>query len=128
MPWHRNGQKHKDSRVLYDGLMRVCVIFQGFLGTIIWVIVGAILAVLLITFLKWRFWEARVRRARRRAQQERMGPDGKPYPPDSRGLCDGCQKAAEIVFYPPEGGKLCKPCYDAKRKDSEEPHDSAASA
>jgi len=44
-------------------------------------------------------------------QQERFRPDGLPYPPCKRGMCDACVRPFEKVYYLPSGQRLCPECY-----------------
>ena len=59
------------------------------------------------------------RRAQRRAEQmyrsRRAAPDGTPYPPTSRGICEHCGKRSDEVFHLPTGERLCREHYAALR-------------
>jgi len=75
-------------------------------------VAGAILTVLVvITAIKWFCHWATQRAARKEMLLSRMGPDGQPYPPSGRGLCDACQKSSDKVYYMPSGQRLCVKCY-----------------
>ena len=62
--------------------------------------------------VKWQLWRIRRRRAERQAREVRFRPDGEPYPPSKRGMCDACAKAFEKVYYLPAGRRLCPDCYE----------------
>ncbi len=42
---------------------------------------------------------------------ERIGPDGRAYPPSGCGVCDNCTAADNKVYYLPSGKRLCRKCY-----------------
>jgi hypothetical protein len=74
--------------------------------------VGMFLLVALLTGLKlWR-WSRAERQIRDEYMRERYRPDGQPYPPAARGICDRCGGAFEKVYYLPTGQKLCQYDYD----------------
>ena len=76
----------------------------------------AIVAVvwMLTVAIRWQLWSARRRRAARQAVAERFRPDGEPYPPGGRGMCDRCQAAHEKVYFLQTGRRLCEACYFAE--------------
>jgi hypothetical protein len=80
----------------------------------------AVLVVLLIVaamvlavwvWLRIRRTHARQREAQRQAELRRIGPDGRPYPPRARGLCEACQGLFNTVYHLPSGRRLCEACY-----------------
>ncbi len=71
----------------------------------------AILALLLIGWLKATLLRIRVGNASIASGIARIGPDGNPYPPLGRGLCDNCGKGVDMVYFLPSGKRLCKRCY-----------------
>ncbi len=50
--------------------------------------------------------------AREMWQKERIGPDGKPFPPSDRGFCDRCGLPHEKVYHMPDGSRLCLRHYE----------------
>jgi hypothetical protein len=87
-----------------------------------------LLAILLVLFIaaltafKIWLWRARQAFARRQQYHAAHGPDGQPYPPTGRGLCDRCQRAFPNVYYLPSGQRLCHACYGALHP-SDAPHE-----
>ncbi len=75
--------------------------------------VGLLAIIAVITLL--RVWSGHVaqRRAAEQLHRERFRPDGTPYPPTARGICDRCGKAFEKVYYLPSGQRLCPEDYEA---------------
>ena len=71
------------------------------------------LLIVLIIAQRWLVWTIRKRRADWLAELAKIGPDGKPYPPHGRGICDVCKNACEKVYFKPDGKRICQPCYDA---------------
>ncbi|MDY7009374.1 MAG: hypothetical protein SVV80_01295 [Planctomycetota bacterium] len=72
-----------------------------------------ILIISVIVILKWQIWRMSKRRAERLAHMTRFRPDGLPYPPSGRGMCDVCEKAHEKVYHLPSGRRLCADCYES---------------
>ncbi len=70
-----------------------------------------ILAFFLLGCLKVAMLQLRQKKAAIAAHLASIGPDGKPYPPSGRGLCDNCSKVVEKVYFIPSGRRLCKRCY-----------------
>ncbi len=66
-----------------------------------------------IILLKALLWQNRKRRAYRQAMKEKYRPDGLPYPPAGRAMCDVCQKPHEKVYFLPSGQRLCTNCYES---------------
>jgi len=56
------------------------------------------------------FWD-QVKKNHRLHEQNKYRPDGQPYPPTRRGLCDNCGLACEKVYYLSSGARLCPDCY-----------------
>jgi hypothetical protein len=89
------------------------------LGANLFLLIGVLLIVVIVLILmlggwvaiKAWIWQARRDRAQHQRQQERLRPDGKPYPPMGRGMCDQCARAFERVYFLPTGRRLCPDCY-----------------
>ena len=92
-------------------LVAVYMIFFAFVLGVVAAIVGGILITVLLTILNWYRWKLGVRKALQEHMRERFRPDGQPYPPTGRGLCERCQKVYEKIYYPPGGRRLCPECY-----------------
>lgn len=71
----------------------------------------AIITILLISYIRARLWHASVKRTQQADHRAKHHPDGRPYPPTGRGLCDNCQKPAEKVYFLSSGLRLCPDCY-----------------
>lgn len=74
-----------------------------------------VLAVLAIALVKSRMLTIRQRRADAEARRERFDEDGHPLPPRGRGLCDACSQAEKMVYFLPEGRRLCADCFEKHR-------------
>ena len=70
-----------------------------------------ILAFILLGWLKVSLLRIRLEKAAIASRLASIGPDGKPYPPSGRGLCDNCSKVVEKVYFLPSGRRLCPKCY-----------------
>jgi hypothetical protein len=82
-------------------------------------VVGAIILIILgLTFTKMWIHRIRAHIAQKAAEAAKLDPDGVPYPPAGRGLCDECQGAFERVFYLPSGRRICEACYEKSRRNS----------
>lgn len=55
--------------------------------------------------------KARDRLAARAYFKRTHQPDGTPWPPAGRGMCDKCQKAFERVYQMPDSSRMCPTCY-----------------
>jgi len=78
-----------------------------------------LLVLILLISIKWLRFSARDKAGQREARQERIRPDGLPYPPSGRGMCDNCQRASDKVYYMPSGERLCAECYQKLEMPSE---------
>ncbi|KPK83964.1 MAG: hypothetical protein AMJ81_06885 [Phycisphaerae bacterium SM23_33] len=95
-------------------------------GANLWLIIGGlVLAVFVLLALlglwvlaKILVWRGRRWHAERQARGRKYGPDGKPLPPSAAGLCDRCERAFEMVYYMPSGGRLCPSCYEALHRSA----------
>ena len=56
-------------------------------------------------------WHAERKRAEREDFQRKHRPDGQPYPPSKRGLCDNCSRYHDTVYSLESGARLCPSCY-----------------
>ena len=79
-----------------------------FLGVFV---VSAVLAVILFAYVRSVIWRAWTAHLQRRDEKQRLRPDGKPYPPAGRGLCDNCQRVFAKVYYLESDARLCPDCY-----------------
>jgi hypothetical protein len=75
-----------------------------------------ILIILGLTFTKMWIHRIRAHSAQRAAEAAKLDPDGVPYPPAGRGLCDECERAFERVFYLQSGRRICEDCYEKSRR------------
>ena len=75
--------------------------------------VGVVLLLATVTGVKLGIWHLRERHERARHRRERFRPDGKPYPPAGRGICDRCGQPFEKVYHMPSGERLCPDDYNA---------------
>lgn len=81
------------------------------IGAVIFGVVLLILVVAAWTGVKLGLWRRSRRQAEQEARRRTHGPDGRPYPPAGRGLCDRCQRALDKVYYLPSGERRCPACY-----------------
>jgi hypothetical protein len=65
------------------------------------------------TAIKLMIWHMRDRGDEAKHRRETFRPDGVPYPPASRGLCDRCGRSFEKVYHLPSGERLCPDDYHA---------------
>jgi len=88
-------------------------------GLNLYFIIGALvvgLAVLVVMLVLWiavrcLVWEIRLRRAAAEAGRIHIGPDGLPYPPVGRGLCEVCAIVSDKVYHLASGQRMCEDCY-----------------
>ena len=78
----------------------------------------------LIIAIKWWRFSHRQKRADAEARAAALRPDGLPYPPAGRGMCEACTRAFDKVYFMPNGRRLCPDCYHS----SEMPQDQPAAA
>ncbi len=105
--------------------MPLMVVDPKTLGINLYIIIGAVLlgAFLLIvviavwTGIKAGFWQLGRRRAAEAERRRKLQPDGRPYPPAARGLCDRCGRTFEKVYHLPTGERRCPPCYEPTLKE-----------
>lgn len=92
------------------------MLLKEVLVKMLWMVSFVVLAVLVIvaviTFINWRRRKARIKRAEAESHEKMFRPDGLPYPPTGRGMCDACERAFEKVYYLPTGRRLCPECYE----------------
>lgn len=72
-----------------------------------------LLIIAVLIFIKWVEWKMEVLAVRRAYLKEHFRPDGTPYPPFGRGMCDRCAQVFDKVYYIPDR-RLCPACYDAE--------------
>lgn len=90
------------------------------LGLNLWLIIGALLLsvfVIILIIAAWTgvnigIWQYRRKAAERDKHRRTHRPDGRPYPPAMRGLCQRCQRVHESVYHLPSGERLCPGCYE----------------
>jgi len=75
------------------------------------VVAGAVLLAVLIGCIRMLTRHMRNARAAEKDIQAKLRPDGLPYPPSGRGMCDNCQKPEDKIYYMPSGKRLCAECY-----------------
>jgi len=83
------------------------------IGLLIALAVGLFVVIAAWTSIKLIIWRTREHRAEAAHRRETLRPDGVPYPPASRGLCDRCGQTFEKVYYLPSGERLCPDDYNA---------------
>ena len=81
------------------------------LSLLVLVPVLAAVIVAMITAVNLLLRRTKRRAAERQAHSIKFRPDGEPYPPASRGMCDSCEQAYEKVYNMPSGKRLCPDCY-----------------
>ena len=96
------------------GMFLIFCLFGLVVLAILAVVAGTFLTTALVTALKWLRWRSQVHEAAEQHQRERVRPDGQPYPPADRGMCDLCSQATEKVYYLPTGRRLCPACYEVE--------------
>jgi len=82
------------------------------IGILFVALVAGVVLVILWMVAKQLRWRVARDRALREAQEAKIGPDGRPYPPAGMGLCHGCKKAFDRVYFLPSGEQLCPRCYE----------------
>lgn len=88
-------------------------------------ILGALLlsiALLFVIIAAWTgtnllFWKRRQARGAAEDHRRTHRPNGQPYPPVARGLCDGCNRVCEKVYHLPSGQRRCPACYEESLKE-----------
>jgi hypothetical protein len=100
-------------------------------GANIYLLIGLLLAgglLVLIVVAIWTgvkvvWWREQRRRADAAELRRKLGPNGRPYPPASRGVCGRCARASDTVYHLAAGERLCAGCYalsvSVKRGDAE---------
>jgi hypothetical protein len=96
------------------------------LGRNLYLIIGAVLLLLILlsvviavwTGVNVAFWRRAQKRSAAEDKRRRIGPDGRPYPPAARGLCDRCHRVDETVYHLPSGERRCPACYADVKKGS----------
>jgi hypothetical protein len=91
-----------------SGFAQGIYLLIGCMGAVILVCLGGLATWVTVRILQRR---ASVRQAEEQRRQERLDPDGRPYPPAAEGLCDRCGGAFQKVYYMPSGRRLCPDCY-----------------
>jgi len=98
--------------------MNLSIVF-AFLGLIAGIIVIATLIGIIKAWLKG----LELRAWRKVAKDQKLRPDGIPYPPSGRGMCDTCEKAYDKVYYLPDGRRICPGCYVLTETATGEPRE-----
>jgi hypothetical protein len=84
------------------------------MGLLFFLAVGVVFLIVTWTGIKLYIRHVRERREQERWHREHFRPDGLPYPPASRGLCDRCGGSFEKVYYLSSGERLCPKDYEAE--------------
>ena len=71
-----------------------------------------VLVLAVVVAVRWYLWRCRQRHAEAQAQAAKLRPDGRPYPPAARGMCDACRQAHETVYHLKSGRRLCAACLE----------------
>jgi hypothetical protein len=82
------------------------------IGLLLAAAVGFLLLITVWMLVKAWLWQIAERREKRRVHRESFRPDGEPYPPFDRGICDRCGRAIDKVYYLPSGERLCPEDYE----------------
>src|SRR5262245_18569955 len=95
-----------DPRTLGENLFLI-------LGVLILLGVAAVVG--LAVWIGGKVWWQSVleRKSWEKHQVERLGPDGKPYPPYLEGICQACKRGDHRVYHLDSGEMLCQLCYEA---------------
>ncbi len=90
-----------------------------FTGIFIVAIILLIVALVCLAIALFRLWlrDLQIQRDRDLERREKFRPDGKPYPPADRGICDCCSQLNEKVYYIQSGQRLCPDCYHNMLED-----------
>ena len=83
---------------LYAMLLMVVPILLAFFLFVTWAVVVAV---------RWQMWRYGRWQEKRRARAIKYRPDGLPYPPFGRGMCDRCQRAYDKVYFLEDHRRLC---------------------
>ena len=82
------------------------------LGLLLFTVFLVLLIIAIWTLMKMWLWRAGKRRFDQKQHELKYRPDGKPYPPAGRGLCDNCEQSCQKVYYMPSNQRLCPDCYE----------------
>ena len=100
-------------------------------GLLIVLLSGSLLG--LGIWVSLRLWIAgrRERRSWQEFQEQRLAPDGRPYPGHTDDVCQQCMRGDSRIFSAHSGEELCPACYDdfcrrAPHADPAPPKDSVA--
>ena len=88
--------------------------FESMIAVPLLFVLAGLLTWAILVSLRWQRWRAAVRKACRQTEAARIRPDGKPFPPAERGMCDACRRPFEKVYYLPDNRRLCPGCYKAE--------------
>lgn len=61
---------------------------------------------------------AQFKKAQRAYRKDKFRPDGQPYPPSDRGICNTCGQAFEKVYFLEANQRACPQCYQQLEKES----------
>ena len=64
-----------------------------------------------IVVVRHVLWGRARDRAEAEARRAKYRPDGQPYPPSDRALCDVCARVCRKVYYLESGQRVCEDCY-----------------
>ena len=85
-------------------LMTVPVVLAIFVLAVVGILIG----------ISWARWNRKQKQAKREAHAMKYRPDGVPYPPTGRGMCDCCERASEKVYFMDDGTRACPECYESR--------------
>ena len=100
------------------------------LGQNLMLLIGLLIALgfgALLSLGVWTGWKMWITERRRRASwekhcEDRLAPDGRPYPPTMPGFCQSCGKSDAKIYHPDSGQEFCPACYDNScRRNPSEP-------
>lgn len=82
------------------------------IGLLLLLGVGGVVAVAISTGLKVWLGRRREERSWQEHRQQRLAPDGQPYPPFIEGVCQECGKGDRRIYHSDAGVEHCPSCYD----------------
>jgi len=83
------------------------------IGLLVAAVVVVVLIVACWTTIKVAWWRRAQRRSLAAYHAQRFGPDGRPRPPTTRGICQVCGQRSDTIHHLPSGRRLCTQHYDA---------------
>ncbi len=82
------------------------------IGLLLLLGIGALVALALWIGLKVWLGHRREEESWEEHRQQRLAPDGRPYPPFIEGICQACGKGDKKIYHSETGLAFCPACYD----------------